>query len=57
MLVFSTPLVYCCPSTFSLTPPPPKVNVKYIHTEIVWLWGGWGLGGVEMCCRTYSAQV
>ncbi len=35
-LVFSTPLVNCCPSTFSLTsptpPPLPKVNVQYTHT-------------------------
>jgi hypothetical protein len=39
MLVISTPLVNCCPSTFSLTspttPPLPKVNV---HTDSVWLW-------------------
>ncbi len=32
MLLFSTPLVYCCPSTFSLTFPLPKVNVQYIQT-------------------------
>jgi hypothetical protein len=24
-----TILVYCCPSTFSLTPPLPKVNIQY----------------------------
>jgi hypothetical protein len=44
MLVFSTPLVNCCPSTFSLTsaspPPLPKVNVQY---NSVWLCGGGGL--------------
>jgi hypothetical protein len=44
MLVFSTPLVNCCPSTFSLTYPTtlpllPKVNV---YTGSVWLWGGGG---------------
>ncbi len=36
MLVFSTPLVNCCPSTFCLTsptpPPLPKVNAQYIQT-------------------------
>jgi hypothetical protein len=37
MLVFSTPLVNCCLSTYSLTSPPPslplsKVNVHYIQT-------------------------
>ncbi len=32
MLLFSTPLVYCCPSTFSLTFPIPKVTVQYIQT-------------------------
>ncbi len=49
MLVFSTPLVNCCPSTFSLTysTPPPfpcKVNVQYIQTVCGC---GWGLGGVS----------
>jgi hypothetical protein len=34
MLVFSTPLVNCCPSTFSLTLTPsplPKIIVQYIQ--------------------------
>ncbi len=31
ILVYSTPLVNCCPSTFSLT-SPPKVNIQYIQT-------------------------
>jgi hypothetical protein len=36
ILVFSDPLVNCCPSTFSLTYPTPptlpKVNVQYMQT-------------------------
>ncbi len=40
MRVFSTPLVNCCPSIFSLTsptpPPLPKLNVQYV----VLGWGG-----------------
>jgi hypothetical protein len=56
MLVFSTPLVNCCPSTFSLTspsPPPfPKVNVQFIQTVIGWVGGG--VRGVELCCRPHS---
>ncbi len=46
MLVFSTPVVNCCPTTgtfflTSPTPPPlPKVNA----------------GGVELCCRPFSAE-
>jgi hypothetical protein len=58
MLVFSTPLMNCCPSTFSLTspipPPLPKVNVQ---TDSVCLWGGGGVAGFELCCRPYSAGV
>jgi hypothetical protein len=54
--VFLTQLVYCSPSTFSLTSPAtplPKLNVQYIHyTDSVWLWGG-----VELCCRPYTAGV
>jgi hypothetical protein len=49
MLVFSTPLVNCCPSTFSLTSPTshplPKVNVQYIQTMC-----GWGVGGGVLSC-------
>jgi hypothetical protein len=43
-----TILVYCCPSTFSLTFPPHlhKLNVQYIQT--VCGCGGWG-GGAELC--------
>ncbi len=39
-------LLWACavPSAFSLTsptpPPLPKVNVQYIKTDSVWLWGG-----------------
>ncbi len=67
-LVFSTQLVNCCfhgrrnntcvllrhvAPLPSLWPPPlPKLNVVY--TDSVWLWGG---GGVELCCRPYSAGV
>jgi hypothetical protein len=39
-----TVLVYCCPSTFSLTFPLPKLNVQYIQTVCGWgggcVWGG-----------------
>jgi hypothetical protein len=48
MLVFSIPLVNCCPSTFSLTSPTPsplpKVDVQYIQTVC-----GWGGVGVLSC--------
>jgi hypothetical protein len=57
MLVFSTPLVNYCPFTFSLTSPTPpllyKINVQYMPT--VCGWGGGG--GVELCCKPYSAGV
>jgi hypothetical protein len=45
MFVFSTPLVYCCHSTFSLTSPPPLPKVMYtVYTDNLWLWGwGWGV--------------
>jgi hypothetical protein len=33
------------------TPPLPKVNVQYIQTVAV------GGGGVELCCRPYSAGI
>ncbi len=50
MLVFSTPLVDFCPSTFSLTsptnlPPIPKVNMQYIQTVC-----GCGMGGGVLIC-------
>jgi hypothetical protein len=48
-------LVNCCPSTFSLTPPPlPKQNVHYIQTVCDLVGGG---EVVELCCRPYSAGV
>jgi hypothetical protein len=47
-------IVYCCPSTFSLTSPPPFQTKCTVHTESVWLWGGGG--GVDLCCRPYSAD-
>ncbi len=57
MLVFSTPLVNCCPSTFSLTyPTPPSQSKRTVYTDSVWLWGGGG-GGFELCCRPHSAGV
>jgi hypothetical protein len=44
-----TLLVYCCPSTFSLTSPPAPPFPKYcnctVYTDSVWLGGG-GLGYV-----------
>jgi hypothetical protein len=47
MLVFSTSLLNCCPSTFSLTSPtpssPPKVKVQYIQTVC-------GGGGEVLSC-------
>jgi hypothetical protein len=52
MLVFSTPLVYCCPSTFSLTPPRPSQSKRTVYTyrHCVAV-GRVGVGGVEMCCE------
>jgi hypothetical protein len=48
MMVFTTPLVNCCPSTFSLTSPTPtllpKVNVQCIQT-VCGYGGGGGRGG------------
>ncbi len=55
MLVFSTPLLNCCPSTYSLTsptpPPLPKVNVQYIQTVC-----GCGGGGVLSCVVDHILQ-
>ncbi len=60
MLVFSTPLVNCCHSTFSLTSspplPPPSQSQRTVYTDSLCLWGG-GWGGVELCCRPYSAGI
>jgi hypothetical protein len=37
-------LVYCCPSTFSLTSPPPSQTKCTVYKDSVWLWGGgWGV--------------
>ncbi len=52
MLVFSTSLVNCCPSTFSPSLPPSESTE---FTDNAWLWGRGGGGGVELCCRPYSA--
>jgi hypothetical protein len=68
-LVFSTQLVNCCPHrrrnyTCVLSPlyhlsdllstlPLPKLNVQFIQTVN----GCGGGGGVELCCRPYSAGV
>jgi hypothetical protein len=47
-LVFSTPLVNCCPSTFSLTsptpPPLPKVSVQHLQIQTVCAWGRGEIG-------------
>ncbi len=64
-LVFSTQLVNCCPHrrrnyTFVQLPlrllsdlPPPLSQTKCtVYTDGVWLWGG-----IELCCRPYSAGV
>jgi hypothetical protein len=48
-----TILVYCCPSTFSLTSPPPQTKCT-VYTDSVCDCGG---GDVELCCRSYSAGV
>jgi hypothetical protein len=38
------------------TPPPfPKPNVQYIQTMCGC--GGGGVGGIELCCRPYSAGI
>jgi hypothetical protein len=55
MLVFSTPLVNCCLSTFSLTsptpPPLPKVRERTVYTDRVWL-----VGGVLSCVVDHILQ-
>jgi hypothetical protein len=45
ILVFSTPLVNCCSSTFSLTFPPSQ-RKPTVYKDSVWMWGG---GGVLSC--------
>jgi hypothetical protein len=58
MLVFSTPLVNCCPYNFSLTyptPSPSSQRKRTVYSDSVCLWGG--VGGVELCCRPYSANT
>ncbi len=54
-----TILVYCCPSTFSLTvtalpPLPPSQTKCTVYTESVWLWGG---GGCCIVLQTRSFTV
>jgi hypothetical protein len=44
MLIFSTPLRHCFPSTFSLTSPPPSQSKRTVYTDSVWLWGCGGRG-------------
>jgi hypothetical protein len=47
ILVFSTPLVYYCPSTFPLTSPLPpflKYSKRRVYTDIVWPWEGRWVG-------------
>jgi hypothetical protein len=51
-----TILVYCCHSTFSLTPSPlPKVNVQYIQT-VCGCGRGMGGGGVLSCVVDHILQ-
>ncbi len=49
-----TILVYCCPSTFSLTYPPPpplpKLNVQYIKRVC----GCWGVVPGRVFCRSFT---
>jgi hypothetical protein len=60
MLIFSTNLVNCCPSTFSLTspapPPLPKVNVQYIYTYRRCVAVGGGGGGLLSCFVDHILQ-
>ncbi len=51
-----TILAYCCPSTFSLNPPPPQTK-STVYSDSVWLCVCVGGGGVELCFRPYSAGV
>ncbi len=44
-----TTVVYCCPSTFSLTFPPPSQTKCTAYTDNTWLWGG---GGWEGCLNS-----
>ncbi len=44
-------IVYCCPSTFSLTPLPPSQTKCTVYIDSVAM----GVGGVALCCRPYSA--
>ena len=61
-LVFSTQLVNCCPYgrrnyTCVLLPIYLLSDLPTLppsQTKCMWLWGG---GGVELCCRPYSAGV
>ncbi len=52
MLVCSTPLANCCPSSFSLSSPTPpllpkeNVHTVYRNSDSVWLWGG----GLVLSC-------
>jgi hypothetical protein len=48
MLVFSTPLLYCCPSTFSLTSPPSPLP-KAVAVGV-------GEGGVLICVVDHILQ-
>jgi hypothetical protein len=53
-------VVYCCPSTFSLTSPSPsplpKLNV-HVYTDSVWLGGGGNGGwGVLNCAVDHTLQ-
>jgi hypothetical protein len=47
-----TILVYCCPSTFSVTSPPYKIKCT-VYTDSVWLWGE---GEVLSCLVNHILQ-
>ncbi len=54
-----TCILYCCPSTFSLTSPPsPPLSILNVHTNSVWLggegWGGCWIVLLTMFCRSFT---
>jgi hypothetical protein len=64
-LLFSTQIVNYCHhgrrnytcvllSLYLLSDLPPSQTKWTVYTDSVWLWRG---GGVELCCRPYSAGV
>ncbi len=50
----------CCPSPLLSgyhSTPFPVSKYSILYTDRLWLRGGWGGGGVELCWRPYSAGV